>query len=840
MWRRILWWWRRDTEEQDLDDEIRAHIAIEARQQSESGRKQEDAEVEARRLFGNRARIAEETRDVWRIVWLEQFWQDVQYGLRSLRRTPALTLAVIATFALGIGANTALFSVIYTVLLKPLPYQDPERLVWITEDTLLAPLRGSGRQRHFTNMLVTSDLLEWKNGQVFDAISSFSIVEETITMNDAAWYPRVARSSEPLGKIPGVLPALGRDFTSGELEPGAAGVALLSDSMYRQRFGSDPSLIGKSLTIGGDPYTVIGVMPATFRLPWPADGQTQFEAEVIVNAPIRPTNPYLEGAVARLKAGETIEAAHAQLAAIAKGNDEQDKTSSEVIGREVRIEPLHERIVGAVRSRLLVLWAAVGFVLLIACVNVTNLLLSRAAARAREVAIRTALGAGQMRLIRQQLTESVALALAGGMTGAGLAALGIRILAGSAPSEIPRLRDAAVDGNALAFTFAVCAITGGVSGLASALSASATRPVQVLTTGAPTGSPWRRRLHGALVVSELALAMVLTAGAGLMVKSLWRMDAGMADSEQVFTARVELAGNSLARGERDVRLAQIQARWRYVADTVEQIEALPGVTAAAFWLTGFSAVPSFGPRGIARIDGREPQDVPLIPATSHYFTVAGMRLLAGRFFTEEDGNGAGRPLIVNEAFLRPYGLSPASAVGMYLGYADEMGAPENPARTLRSEHRHYYSIRTVWTGNLGQGTKTYSGYSRNHEWSGAEKYAAILGSSDPGFRGDRTRYNPEELLVMSLSSCHMLWMLHLLADAGIVITEYSDEASGTMMTHPDGAGEFVEVTLRPLMKLEDPRRTEEALKLHEKAHEKCFIARSVKFRVGIEPRVEHA
>lgn len=156
---------------------------------------------------------------------------------------------------------------------------------------------------------------------------------------------------------------------------------------------------------------------------------------------------------------------------------------------------------------------------------------------------------------------------------------------------------------------------------------------------------------------------------------------------------------------------------------------------------------------------------------------------------------------------------------------------------MTATNEHDYATRTVWTGNLGQGTKTYTGYSRSLEWSGEHKYAAILGSSDPAFHGDRSRYNPEELLVMALSSCHMLWMLHLLADAGIVITEYRDDASGTMVTHPDGAGEFVKVTLRPLMKLEDKSKTKEALSLHAQAHEKCFIARSVKCPVEIEPRV---
>jgi predicted permease len=393
--------------------------------------------------------------------------------------------------------------------------------------------------------LVTADLLEWSNARTIDAVASFSLGEARVTSNREAWYPRVARSSEPLDQILGVAPVLGRDFLPEDLEPGAAGVALLSDRTFRQRFGTDPGAIGSSIqfrdVFTNVLYTVIGVMPAGFRLSLPPEGQAPLEADLIVNRAVDPASLFSGSAVARLSAGASLEAARAELNAIMQANDDVGRTPSEILDRRLRLEPLHERVVGSSRFPLLVMWAAVAFVLMIACVNVANLLLARSAARSREVAIRTALGAGRLRLLRQQLTESVALAFAGGVAGVALAVLRLYALLDWMPLEIPRLRDAAVDESVLAFTVAVSAITGMVSGMASAWTASGTRPVATLANGALAGSRGRNRLHGLLVVSELALAMVLTLGAGLMVRSLWLIDAGIEEFalEHVFAARYE-------------------------------------------------------------------------------------------------------------------------------------------------------------------------------------------------------------------------------------------------------------------------------------------------------------
>jgi putative ABC transport system permease protein len=337
--------------------------------------------------------------------------------------------------------------------------------------------------------------------------------------------------------------------------------------------------------------------------------------------------------------------------------------------------------VGSSRFPLLVMWAAVAFVLMIACVNVANLLLARSAARSREVAIRTALGAGRLRLLRQQLTESVALALAGGIAGVGLAVLGLDALLDWMPLEIPRLRDAAVDESVLAFTVAVSAITGMVSGMASAWTASGTRPVATLANGALAGSRGRNRLHGWLVVSELALAMVLTLGAGLMVRSLWLIDAGIEEFalDRVVAARYETSpptqlgemdGPRFTDAERGAAaVARANEGQRYDAETVARIEALPGVSAAAIWAQTTASGESLvrGPRGVARVDGSELGPSEIANVTPHYFAAAGMRLVAGRLFTEEDGQfGGPRIVIVNEAFLRPYELDPVSALGMEL------------------------------------------------------------------------------------------------------------------------------------------------------------------------------
>jgi putative ABC transport system permease protein len=633
----------------DFDEELRTHLDMLEERFRCQGLTPEEARRAAHRQFGRTTQLKEARNDMRRLAALEILWQDARFGARSLRRNPGLTAVIMLTLMLGIGVNTALFSVVYAVLIKPLPYRDPDRLVYIAEHSL-------------TDGVGAGDLLEWrKQARSFETIAAFGAADQTLTGDGDAVNVRVVVISDGLTRTLGVRPAIGRDFVPEEAEPRSGGpprrVVLLSDHFFRQRFGGDPAAFGQTIILSNTKFLITGVLPPDFRFAPPSAFGPGKEADLIVNWPLdiaklRGHGPSTD-VLARLKPGVKLETARAEIETIRASLTDKYPGKPK---RELRMMPFREHIVGSSRLSILVLWAAVAFVLLVACVNVANLLLARAATRQREIAIRAALGAERARLVRQLLTESVMLAVGGGAAGLMVAWWGVRLVVEYGPVGIPRLEDAAINWNVLMFCLALCLGSGLVSGLAPACHMSRS-DLRVRAAA----NPGRSRLQGVLVVAELSLAVLLLCGAGLMLKTLWvaRTNTALFDPGHVLAVFVN---NRQVPGGTPF----------YFTDVTSRIEALPGVRAAAG--IGCGSVP-FQIAGLpAPSQGKEL--ILGMPCVSlHFPAAAGLRLIAGRWFDESDREGARNVTVVNEAAARIYSTlypSGGSIIGQRI---DDRGQP---------------------------------------------------------------------------------------------------------------------------------------------------------------------
>ena len=564
----------------------------------------------------------------------DEVFQDLHYGARMLVKNPGFTLIAVLTLALGIGANTAIFSVVNAVLLRPLPFPEPERIVRLSESYL--PTKS-------LSTVSFPNFLDWRSqSRVFTLMAAYR--EDGFNLQAGAEPKRVngARVTVDFFALLGVQPAAGRAFSAQEDAPGGERVVILSHALWQQSFGGDPQLVGRQLKVDGQACTVVGIMPPGFRFP-------QEDVELWLPYALDPQSsrgPHFLRALGRLKSGATLAQARAELETIAVRLEQTYPGTNK--GWRVFLVPLHEAISGQMQQPLYVLLGAVLFVLLIGCANVANLLLSRNAARERELAIRTALGAGRGRIMRQLLTESLLLALLGGAGALLLAAWGVKLLTRLGPRNIPRLNEAALDLPVLGFTLAVALLTGLILGLVPAWQQARLKLNATLKDGARMARGRALRLRQLLVVNEIALALLLLIGAGLMLKSYVRLQqvAPGFDPQRALTTEINLPPAKYAKNEQ--RLAFLQL-------VLERLKVLPGVEFAG----ATSRLPLRGNTVMAfEIEGRrapapgERTGANIRTITPDYLRAMGTPLVAGRTFTEEEAWQKPSAVIINQKFQR--------------------------------------------------------------------------------------------------------------------------------------------------------------------------------------------
>jgi predicted permease len=636
----------------DLDQDIRDHIEMETEDNIARGMSPEEAHYAAVRRFGNVARVEEETREVWSFGWLEQVLEDIRLGFRMLRKSPGFTAVAILTLALGIGANTAIFSVINGVLLSPLPYKNPQQLVVIKEHESPPNVRDIQRQvRAFSQGGGISV-------EKMDYIGATEPVQVRVGQINAGFLETL-----------GVQPILGRIISPAEDVQGGPRLAMVSNHFWRNYLGSDPHAVGNTIQLGGNSYTVIGVMPASFAPP-------AEHADVFVSLIVRDPGAGAERDLHfmhtywRLKPDVTLAQAQAEMAAIDRRLAEQ--YPAEEKERQRQLVPLHEWLVGDVRPALLVLFGAVGLVLLIACANFASLLMMRAVAERQELVIRAALGAGRGRLIRKKLTESVLLSVLGGAGGLLFAWWGTSLLLALRPEELARLSGIHMDTRVLLFALAVSVLTGIVFGMAPAWIAARADTAEALKQSgrSTTASTMGHTIRKILVTSELAIALVLLVGAGLLIKGFSRlrsMNPGF-NSANVITMYLQLP---------KTRYGEIPKQTQFRRELLTRLNSLPGVQAAM--VTDIPLGGNYVGHNFV-IDGRPPvavgsePEVQTLSVMGDYFHVMQIPLRAGRDFTPLDREGQPLVAIVNEEMVREF-LPHENPIGARIHWARETGPP---------------------------------------------------------------------------------------------------------------------------------------------------------------------
>jgi putative ABC transport system permease protein len=564
--------------------------------------------------------------------------------MRMLLKNPGLMAAAILSLGLGIGANSAIFSVINTVLLKPLPYKDPDRLVMVWQTN---PQRG-----WYENPVSYPNYGDWENeNKVFENIGAYSSYEDlTFNLTEGDEPMRVQGAMVTASFFPtlGVEPIRGRAFLAEEDELGADPAVIVSEGLWQRRYGGDPKLVGGTLSLDGTSYTVVGIMPDRFKMPQSAEIWIPLAKDPIRGRSFSRGTRYLN-VIARARPGVSLDQMQADMSIIAKQQENEYPRFNTNLG--VRVISLKEQMVGDVRLALLVLLGAVGFVLIITCANVANLLLARSMGRQKEIAVRLALGAGRGRIIRQLLTESVLLSATGGVIGLLLALWGGSLLTVQG-SGLPRVDEISIDGRVLTFTLALSLITGIVFGLAPALQASKPDLNESLKeTGRTTDGGQRHRLRGLLVVSEIALSLMLLVGAGLMLKSFQQLqdvDPGF-NPEKVLTAEISLPRSKYAK---EYQMADFYER------LLERIGSSPEIRAAGLVshlpMSGGDANTGFFIEGQPLPGDGETIHTNYRMVSASYFSALGIQLIRGRYFNEQDRADTVKVAIINEAMARRF------------------------------------------------------------------------------------------------------------------------------------------------------------------------------------------
>ncbi len=642
-----MYLWTRRRHDADLEQEIAFHLEARADELVRAGLDRAEAVAEARRQFGGDLRIREQAREAWQFRWLEDAAHDVRYALRTLVRQPLFTMAVVVTLALGIGANTAVFSIVDAVLLRPLPYPASQDLMILAE-----------RNAQFARASVSyQNFLDWQRAnRSFEAMALFQF--ESFNLGGPSPERLLGRHvSADFFRVLKVRPVLGRDFRQEDDRAGAAWTIVISSPLWQRRFGGDPAVVGRSVVLNEHAATIIGVLPADFSFYGAAD----------VFVPVAPLDEAwlkerqvrngcfvigrLRASVTKRQAESDMEGIGRRLAALYPAADG---------GCSVSIAPMLDDLVGDTRPTLYLLFGAVGLVLLIACANTANLLLSRGAVRQREIAIRASLGAGRGRVLRQLLTESVLLSVGGAILGLGVAGWGTRLLVRAMPAALPRAGAIGLDLRVLLFTLALGLVTGLAFGIIPSRRATRTDLRDALTERGVAGAR-HHRLQDLLVVAELALSVLLLVCAGLTLKSaveLGRADPGY-DPRHAMTFTAGISKTRYAGG------AGARAFYR---DVLRQVTQVPGVEAAA--LTTDVPIRDdseifFYVAGRPRPERQDMNWAILNLTTPGYLRAMGVRLLQGRFFDEHDTE-RGRPVVVVDETLARTLFPNREALGQHL------------------------------------------------------------------------------------------------------------------------------------------------------------------------------
>jgi len=636
----------RQREERELDEEVRAHEQLLADEKIRAGMNPQEARRQARINLGGVEQVKEQVRDIRAGHFVETLFQDVRFGLRMLRKSPGFTTVAVLTLALGIGANTSIFSVVSAVLLRPLPYANPGQLVFVSEAKPEAGVAGLGMS--YPPFTVVQD-----GNRVFSAIAGFGRHALVLTDHGEPSEVSTVVVTSEFFSVLAAEPLRGRVFVAEDGQRGAAPVVVLSENLWRDRFGADLGIVSRSITLDMRPYTVIGVMPANFHTPFlsqPNQVWIPLAQDPLYSVWMtKPLREHWMAVIARVRSD--ISSAQVQTELDTIGARLANEFPAEK-GWAIRTEPLQQTITGDVKLPLLLLLGAVGLVLLIACANVANLLLNRASSRSKEVAIRMALGAGKRRIALQLLTECAILGLIGGLIGILVAYWGVATLVPLLPSSLPKIHAIRVDGQVLVFAFVLSLATSLAFGLAPVLSAAGFNPHKELGEGARAGeSAGPRRARMFLAVAEIALAMVLLTGAGLLMRSF----------SELTSVNPGFEPNHVVKAM--VSLPQFQystpKQWAaFSEELMTGLQAQPGMQDSAIAgplpIVDCCVTLAFHIVGNPPLQAGTADSANYVPASPRYFSVMGIPLLRGRLFNESDSSSSASVALISEALAKHY------------------------------------------------------------------------------------------------------------------------------------------------------------------------------------------
>ena len=659
--------WRRERVDADIADELRTHIEMAVEEAVGAGMSEPQARRAARLRFGNPVVTKEQAMHADVVLGLDGLARDVKYALRQLKKSPGFAATVVATLALGIGANTAVFSIVDAVMLRPLPYAQPQRLVEV---------RSSESGSFESSNVSYPDFFDWRSqNHSFEHLVSYHDDEGTLTGTERAVHLDGQVVSWDLLPLLGVQPELGRGFTADEENPGTRAI-LISHALWVSQFGADRSAAGRAITLSGQPYTVIGVMPPSFRFPL-TEPKNSYWSTLSADDQPGATKPALKNrgmhylsTIARLKPGVTVAQADAEMKAIAGRLEKQYPTTNTKHNSADVLAELHA-LLGDTRTLLLVVLGAVALVLLVACGNIANLLLARMRDRQREIAVRSALGAARIRIVRQLIAESLVLGIAGGLLGGALAFATTPLVLRLIPTGVPRAADAGVDLPVFGYALGISLLCGLIFGTIPAFIASRTNLVATLKEGGRSeifGHDWVRSV---VTVGQVALGIVLTASAGLLITSFGRLthtDQGF-NPEHVLTFTFETPDSRYK-----------DTRPQFYREYFEKLRSLPGVTSAGGSMlppmTGNDATLSFENPERPVPEGQQP-GARIDIVSSGYFSAMQTPLVAGRDFTEADDMKAPQVMIVNQAFVQKY-FPGENPLGKKLKPGSSNGLPGGP------------------------------------------------------------------------------------------------------------------------------------------------------------------